>query len=65
MLVDQLRLSFFPFTSAVFMPVRLLGGAVPAWQVGLSAGLTLATIPLCLWLAVRLFRFRQRQWGLV
>jgi ABC-type Na+ efflux pump permease subunit len=55
-----LTLSLVPLASLLFMPLRLLAGPVPLWQVGLSLGLTGAAISLCLWRAVHLFQTRRR-----
>lgn len=48
-------LSMIPFTSPVAMLLRIPFG-VPVWQVVLSALLLLATFPLCVWLAARIYR---------
>jgi ABC-2 type transport system permease protein len=48
-------LSMIPFTSPVAMLLRIPFG-VPIWQVVLSALLLLATFPLCIWLAARIYR---------
>ena len=48
-------LSLIPFTSPVAMMLRIPFG-VPTWQVVLSALLLLATFPLCVWIASRLYR---------
>lgn len=48
-------LSYLPFCSPFAMPVRVAGGGVEAWEVALSVGLALATIPLLVWLAGRMY----------
>ena len=48
-------LSMIPFTSPAAMLLRIPFG-VPVWQVVLSALLLLATFPLCVWLAARIYR---------
>ena len=48
-------LSMIPFTSPAAMLLRIPFG-VPIWQVVLSALLLLATFPLCIWLAARIYR---------
>lgn len=48
-------LSMIPFTSPAAMLLRIPFG-VPVWQVVLSALLLLATFPLCIWLAARIYR---------
>ena len=48
-------LSIIPFTSPVAMMLRIPFG-VPIWQIVLSVSLLIATIPLCTWLAARIYR---------
>ena len=48
-------LSLIPFTSPVAMLFRIPFG-VPAWQVVLSMLLLLATFPLCIWVAAKIYR---------
>jgi ABC-2 type transport system permease protein len=47
-------ISLVPFLTPVAMPARMAAG-VPAWQVGLGAVLTLATIGAAIWLAARVY----------
>ena len=42
--------------SPTLMPMRLAMGAVPPWQIALSLVLALATVPVLLVLAGRLYR---------
>ncbi len=49
-------LSLFPLTAPVTMMLRLGQGAVPFWQLLLSAALMLAGVFGAIWLAARLFR---------
>jgi ABC-2 type transport system permease protein len=51
-------LSFFPLTSPLAMPMRLVVTAVAPLQWLLSLGLALATAVVALWIATRLFRSR-------
>ena len=48
-------LSIIPFTSPIAMLFRLPFG-VPIWQMAFSMLLLLATFPLCIWLAARIYR---------
>lgn len=48
-------LSMIPFTSPVAMLFRIPFG-VPVWQVTLSMILILATFPLCIWAAAKIYR---------
>ncbi|MET3960224.1 ABC-2 type transport system permease protein [Marmoricola sp. OAE513] len=47
--------SRIPFTSPMVMPIRIAGGGVAAWDVALSVGLSLAVLPILVWLAGRLY----------
>lgn len=49
-------LSLFPLTAPVSMLHRVVAGGVPLWQLLLSIGLMLATIPLIMRAVARLFR---------
>ena len=49
-------LSVFPLTSPLAMVMRLVVSDVPAWELGLSLALLLASIAGAVWLAGRLFR---------
>ncbi|RNL64858.1 ABC transporter permease [Nocardioides marmoriginsengisoli] len=48
-------LSRIPFCSPLVMPIRIAGGGVPAWDVLLAVGLSLAIIPVLVWVAGRLY----------
>lgn len=49
-------LSLVPLTAPVLMPWRIAMGVAPAWQAWLALGLTLALIPVLVWLAGRIYR---------
>ncbi len=49
-------LSEIPILSPFMMPMRDALGSVPAWEMGLSILLTLATIPGLVWIAARIYR---------
>lgn len=53
-------LSIIPFTSGMAMLLRVAFGVVPAWQLALSFGLTLATTLLIIWASAKVFR-----WGIL
>ena len=55
-------LSIIPFTSPVAMLLRIPFG-VPAWQVLLSMLLLLATFPLCIWAAARVYHSAILRYG--
>ncbi|WP_421735087.1 ABC transporter permease [Cellulomonas sp.] len=48
-------LSFVPFCSPLLMPMRIALGEVEAWEVALALGLSLALIPVLVWLAGRIY----------
>lgn len=48
-------LSRIPFCSPLVMPIRIAGGDVPLWDVLLAIGLSLAIIPILVWVAGRLY----------
>ncbi len=48
-------LSFIPFAAPLVMPVRIAAGEVPGWEIALSVGLSLAVVPLLVWLAGRMY----------
>jgi ABC-2 type transport system permease protein len=50
--------SLFPFTAplVMFSRIAMQGGDTPAWQIGLSIGLMLATIYGMVWLCGRIYR---------
>ena len=55
-------LSLIPFTSPVAMLLRIPFG-VPLWQVVLSMLLLLATFPLCIWAAAKIYRSAILRYG--
>jgi ABC-2 type transport system permease protein len=55
-------LSIIPFTSPVAMLFRIPFG-VPIWQVVLSMVLLLATFPLCIWAAAKIYRTAILRYG--
>ena len=55
-------LSIIPFTSPVAMLMRIPFG-VPVWQVLLSMLLLIATFPLCIWAAARIYRSAILRYG--
>jgi ABC-2 type transport system permease protein len=48
-------LSFIPFCAPLIMPIRIALGEVAPWEVALSLGLSLAVIPVLVWLAGRIY----------
>ena len=48
-------LSFIPFCAPLIMPIRIALGEVAPWEVALSLGLSLAVIPVLVWLAGRVY----------
>lgn len=48
-------MSQLPFTSPLVMPIRMATGEVPDWQVAVSVALSLALIPILVWLAGRIY----------
>jgi len=55
-------LSLIPFTSPVAMLLRIPFG-VPIWQVAISMVLLLATFPLCIWAAAKVYRSAILRYG--
>ena len=49
-------LSLIPLFSPTLMPMRLAMGGVPAWQAILAVVLTVALIPVLVWLSGRVYR---------
>ncbi|HWE88960.1 MAG TPA: ABC transporter permease [Pseudonocardiaceae bacterium] len=49
-------LSIIPVFAPTLMPMRLSMGGVPGWEAALAVALVLATIPLLVWLAGRIYR---------
>jgi ABC-2 type transport system permease protein len=48
-------LSYVPFCAPLLMPMRIALGEVEPWEVALSLGLSLALIPVLVWLAGRIY----------
>lgn len=48
-------LSFVPFCAPMLMPMRIALGEVAPWEVAVSLGLSLALIPVLVWLAGRIY----------
>lgn len=48
-------LSLIPFTAPLVMPVRIAAGEVPGWEIALSVGLSVALVPLLVWVAGRMY----------
>jgi ABC-2 type transport system permease protein len=48
-------LSYVPFCSPLLMPMRIALGEVEVWEVALALGLSLALIPVLVWLAGRIY----------
>ncbi|KQY48143.1 sodium ABC transporter permease [Cellulomonas sp. Root137] len=48
-------LSYVPFCSPLLMPMRIALGEVDAWEVALALGLSLAVIPVLVWLSGRIY----------
>lgn len=48
-------LSYIPFCAPMVMPIRIALGAVEGWQILLSVALSLAVIPVLVWLAGRIY----------
>ncbi len=48
--------SYVPIWSPFVMLARLSVGSVEAWELALSIGLLLVTVPLVTWLAIRVYR---------
>ncbi|MGB8128614.1 MAG: ABC transporter permease [Candidatus Angelobacter sp.] len=57
--------SLFPFTAplVMFSRIAMQGGDTPAWQIGLSIGLMLATIYGMIWLCGRIYRIGILMYG--
>jgi ABC-2 type transport system permease protein len=58
-----LAFTIFPLTSVTTIAVRSLLIEVPAWQVAIAAGTTLASGLLMVWLAGRAFRLSMLRYG--
>ncbi|GEK20361.1 ABC transporter permease [Cellulomonas xylanilytica] len=48
-------LSFVPFCAPMLMPMRIALGEVAPWEVAVSLGISLALIPVLVWLAGRIY----------
>ncbi|MEN0128189.1 MAG: ABC transporter permease [Brevundimonas sp.] len=48
-------LSYIPFAAPFVMPIRQALGSAEGWEVALSLGLSLAVIPVLVWLAGRIY----------
>ncbi|MEZ0447066.1 ABC transporter permease [Cellulomonas sp. ICMP 17802] len=48
-------LSYVPFCAPLLMPMRIALGEVEPWEVALALGLSLALIPVLVWLAGRIY----------
>jgi ABC-2 type transport system permease protein len=48
-------LSYVPFCAPLLMPMRIALGEVQPWEVALALGLSLAVIPVLVWLAGRIY----------
>jgi ABC-2 type transport system permease protein len=48
-------LSYIPFCSPLVMPIRIALGSVVTWQAVLSAAISVALIPVLVWLAGRIY----------
>ncbi|WP_236121311.1 ABC transporter permease [Cellulomonas palmilytica] len=48
-------LSFVPFCSPMLMPIRVALGAAETWEALLALGLSIAVIPVLVWLAGRIY----------
>ena len=48
-------LSYVPFCAPMLMPMRIALGEVAPWEIALSLGLSLALIPVLVWLAGRIY----------
>lgn len=48
-------LSYVPVASAMLMPIRIAMGTVESWEVVLAVGLSLALLPVLVWVAGRVY----------
>jgi ABC-2 type transport system permease protein len=48
-------LSYIPFCAPMIMPIRIAVGAVEGWEIALSVALSLALIPVLVWVAGRVY----------
>ncbi len=56
-------LSMFPLTSPLTLPMRVAFSTVPAWQIGLSLAILIASALGSVWLASRAFRLGMLRYG--
>ena len=56
-------LSLFPFSTPLVMYARVVLGAAPTWQIGLSIALTAATVAGVIWLCARIYRVGVLMYG--
>lgn len=49
------NLSLIPLFSPFLMPIRIAQGTAEAWEVALAVGLSVAIVPLLVWLAGRIY----------
>lgn len=56
-------LSMFPLTSPLTLPMRVAFSTVPAWQIGLSLAILVASALGSVWLASRAFRLGMLRYG--
>lgn len=59
----SLFLSIFPFSAPISLPLRAAFSDVPAWQIGLSLGVLVASALGAVWLAGRAFRLGMLHYG--
>jgi ABC-2 type transport system permease protein len=59
----SLGLSFFPLTSVTTIALRSILVEVPAWQVAVSAAISLVCAVLMVWLAAKAFRANMLRYG--
>lgn len=48
-------LSYVPFCSPLLMPIRIALGTVETWEILLAVGLSLALVPVLVWLAGKIY----------
>lgn len=48
-------LSYVPFCAPLLMPIRIALGSAEAWEVALALGLSIAVIPVLVWVAGRIY----------
>ncbi|MNW56561.1 ABC-2 family transporter protein [compost metagenome] len=48
-------LSYIPFCSPLLMPIRIALGTVETWEILLAVGLSLALVPVLVWLAGKIY----------